>query len=217
MTEANDVRIERNDQLGGRHARPDAEIDLVRPHHPAQVQVQALARAPRGRTGKEVAHPGALRYTSVGASNVERQGASREAVERGADIFMLVRQAFDKELLEASVTIEHLAQNPEQRDQVNAARPAVHHRAKLGVRGVGFEASHEGGRMRSQDPEQRGNRVDDARDPAKRECRRAEPGDLAILVAAIRPHEMHGVCRRLLAVVGVVELVEARPKRLRNL
>ncbi len=217
MTEANDVRIEWNNQLGGRHARPDAEVDLVRPHHPAQVEVQAFARAPRGRTGKEVAHAGPARHPSVGAADVERQGASREAVERGADIFMLVRQAFDEELLDASVAIEHLAQNPEQRDQVNAARPPVHHRAKLGVRGVGFEASHEGGRMRSHDPEQRGDRVDDARDAAERQRRGAEPGDFAILVARIRPHEMHGIRRRLLAVVGVVQHVEARPKRLRSL
>jgi hypothetical protein len=39
----NHVRVEWNDQLGWRHARPDAEIERIATHHPTEEQVQALA------------------------------------------------------------------------------------------------------------------------------------------------------------------------------
>ena len=41
--DADHVRVERHDQLRRRHARPDAEIERVAPHHPAQEQIQPLA------------------------------------------------------------------------------------------------------------------------------------------------------------------------------
>ena len=53
--DANDVRVERHDQLRRRHARPDAEIERVAAHHPAQEQIQPLAGAARRRPRKEVA------------------------------------------------------------------------------------------------------------------------------------------------------------------
>jgi hypothetical protein len=39
------VRVERNDQLGWRHARPDAEIERIATHHPSKEQIQTLAAA----------------------------------------------------------------------------------------------------------------------------------------------------------------------------
>ncbi len=53
--DADHVRVERHDQLRRRHARPDAEIERVAAHHPAQKQVQPLARRPGRRARKEVA------------------------------------------------------------------------------------------------------------------------------------------------------------------
>ena len=40
----NHVRVERDDQPGRPHLRPESEIDRVAPDHPAQKQVEPLAR-----------------------------------------------------------------------------------------------------------------------------------------------------------------------------
>ena len=74
--EPDDVRVERHDQPRRRDARPDAEVDFVAPHHPAQEQVQPLAGAAGRRPRKEVAHAGPLRHAAVGAPEVERQRAA---------------------------------------------------------------------------------------------------------------------------------------------
>src|SRR5688572_23215593 len=37
--DANDVRVERHDELGRRHARPDAEVEPVATDHPTQEQI----------------------------------------------------------------------------------------------------------------------------------------------------------------------------------
>src|ERR1035437_7362990 len=52
----NHVRVERDDQLGGRYARPDAEIERVAPHHPSKKQVEALAAASRGGARGKITH-----------------------------------------------------------------------------------------------------------------------------------------------------------------
>ena len=84
--DANHVRVERHDQLRRRHARPDAEIERVAPHHPAQEQIQPLAAAARRRPRKEVADARPLRHAAVRGVQIERQRARRKAVERVRDI-----------------------------------------------------------------------------------------------------------------------------------
>src|SRR5436190_5169022 len=52
--DARDVRIERNDELPWRNARPHAAINAVLgPHHPSQIEIQALAGAPLGWAWEE--------------------------------------------------------------------------------------------------------------------------------------------------------------------
>jgi hypothetical protein len=43
--DADHVRVERDDERGGRDAGPDAEIQLVAPDHPSEKEVQPLAGA----------------------------------------------------------------------------------------------------------------------------------------------------------------------------
>ena len=46
-TDANHVRIERDDELRRRYARPHAEIERVPPDHPPQEQIHPFAAAAR--------------------------------------------------------------------------------------------------------------------------------------------------------------------------
>ena len=65
--DADHVRVERHDELRRRHARPDAEVERVAPHHPAQKQIQPLAGAAGRRARKEVADAGPPRHAAVRA------------------------------------------------------------------------------------------------------------------------------------------------------
>src|SRR4051794_39087031 len=95
-----DVRVERDDEFGGGHVRPRSEIDLVSADHPAEKKVQALARAPGRRTGKEITHAGTPRHASVRAPDVEGERPGGEAVERRADILVLVAVTLEKKALD---------------------------------------------------------------------------------------------------------------------
>ena len=75
-SDANDVRVERHDQLRGRHAGPHAEIERVAPNHPAKEQVQALAAGPGRRTWKEVADAAPAAHAA--ARPVRRVDVERE-------------------------------------------------------------------------------------------------------------------------------------------
>ena len=48
-----DVRVHRHQQRGGRHVAPEAEVRRLSSHHPAQEEVQALARSAGGRPGNK--------------------------------------------------------------------------------------------------------------------------------------------------------------------
>lgn len=203
------MRVERDDQLRLRHPRPDTEIDSVAAHHPAQEQIEPLAGTASRRTGKEVTDACALRHAPVRALDVEGEGARREAVESGPDIRIGSGQSFGEERLNGLVAFEHLPKNPEQRDQVDAAGPAVHHRSQFRRRVRRIELANERRRVRAHDPEERADRVEDARDASERKTRGAEGSDLAIVPARERPDEMNRVGRRLVAVVRVVQPFQA--------
>jgi hypothetical protein len=80
--DANDVGVERHDELGGRNPRPDAQVERVVSDHPSKKEIQALARAALRRAGKEVADAWALRDPAVCGAKVERHRARGKAVER---------------------------------------------------------------------------------------------------------------------------------------
>jgi len=94
--DANDVRIERNDQLGGRDPRPNAEIQRVVPNHPAEEEIEALASAAGRRLWKEIADTGPAWKSAVRRSEIERQGPPRKTVQRPFNVFGSVVVTFKK-------------------------------------------------------------------------------------------------------------------------
>ena len=174
----------------GAHRRPDAEIDCVAAHHPAQEQVQALAGAAGGRPRKEVADAGALRARgrrrarmSSASARCEKLSSAPPTSTSGSASPSAKNASSDPRLL------EHLPQDPQQRREIDAARPAVHHRPQLGVRRApartrGRTAAGRGPMMRNSGRD----RVEHAGHAAERERRGAEAGDLPIRRIAERPH-----------------------------
>lgn len=74
--DADDVRVERDDEPGGRHTRPDAKVERVASNHPAKKQIQTLAARSGGRTRKEVADAcPPLRSASVDGGQIEIERA----------------------------------------------------------------------------------------------------------------------------------------------
>src|SRR4051812_48116915 len=61
--DADDVRVERDDQLRGRHTGPHAEIERILAHHPAQKQIETLAAAARRWPWKKIADAGSAAHT----------------------------------------------------------------------------------------------------------------------------------------------------------
>ena len=70
------------------------------------------------------------------------------------------------------------------------------------------------GGPRPHDGKERVDRVEDARDPAKRQRRGAEAGNFPVTRISKGPDAVHGIARRLLAVVVAVEGVEGRGEEL---
>jgi len=120
------VRVERDNELGRRQAGPDTEVDCVPSHHPPEKQVEPFARAAGGGTGKEIGHPTPAGPVAVDLIEVERARPSRELVQRRTDIRRGGLVAVDEEPLNRPRFRDYPPQDPEQRDQVHAADPAVH-------------------------------------------------------------------------------------------
>src|SRR5262249_18592890 len=80
--DSDDVGVERHYEAGRRDTRPHAEIERVLAHHPAQEQIQTLARGPCRWTRKEIANARTPRHPAVGCPEIERQRTRRKAVER---------------------------------------------------------------------------------------------------------------------------------------
>ena len=119
--DADDVGVERHDELGRRHARPDAEIERVAAHHPAQEQVQPLARAARPTAAERSSRRRAARHAPVGRPQIERQRTRREAVERRARRPRRAgRRPRGRTPSIDPARVDHLLQDPQQRDEVGA-------------------------------------------------------------------------------------------------
>ena len=97
LADADDVRVERHDELSGPHLLPHTEIDLVLTHHPAQEQVEPLAGAARRWAREEVGDAGFRFLASVDLRHVECQRARREGLQRFADVNGIAGQSFSEE------------------------------------------------------------------------------------------------------------------------
>ena len=118
--------------------------------------------------------------------------------------------ALAEEALDRARLLEHLPQDPEQRDDVDAAGPAMDHRAQLRVRRLRVEAAGRNAPARGPSTRrQRLDRVEHARDAPERQRRRAEPDDLLVRRHGVAADNLDRIGRRIVAVVGLVELVPA--------
>jgi hypothetical protein len=145
---------------------------------------------------------------TVRAPHIERQRPFRETVECRADVLIRGVQPFEEESLDRTRAIQHLSQHPQQCDQIVATDPPVHHRPHGTRRSFRIETADEIGWARAQCGEENTNRIEDARDPAERQCRRTETGDLAVSGISKRPHLLDRIACGVLSVVIVIERIE---------
>ena len=106
---------------------------------------------------------------------------------------------------------QHVLQHAQERDDVLAARPAVHERRERPAVARRVEGAHERRRRRAHHAEHGVDRREDARDAAERQAGRDEPGDLAIRRVRIDAHLLDGILQRAAPVVVAVEPRRARP------
>ena len=74
-----DVRVDRDQERGRRHARPESEVRRLAPDHPAEEEVQALAGPAGGRPGEPVAVAVGERFRGKTAGEVPGEEALHEA------------------------------------------------------------------------------------------------------------------------------------------
>src|SRR5262249_40078782 len=189
-SQPNDVRIERNDEPGWGHECPYSKVDFVAANHPAQKQIQPLAGAPGRGTREEITDAWPLWHSAVSGTEVRLQRARRERVERGPDIRSRGIVARNEETLDGARFAKHPLQDDQQRNEIATSNPTVDHGIDRRSIARHVEAPHEARWMRAHNREERLDRVQDARDAAKRKCRGAEPGDLAVLRRRIAPDDV---------------------------
>ena len=187
-----------------------AGIDGVPPHHPAQEQVQPLARAAAGRPREEVAVAGTVGDgAAIGGSDVDGAGAGGERVERRSDVGRGRIVAGDEGALDRSVLAQHRLQHQQQRDEVGAADPAVHDRRQRARVAAGIEVADVARRMRAHHLDDASDRRHHAGDAPERQPRGDEADELAVGRIRRRPvHELDGIGRRILDVERLVLRVE---------
>ena len=211
--DADDVRVERHDQRRRRHARPDAEIERVAPHHPAQEQVQPLAGAAGRRPREEVAD--ARRAPErAGRRRAVRSSASarlRKAVERRADVARRRVVALEKEPLDRSrCDRSSAAAARAARPDPGRASSGGRCRANAGASRARIEPAHVRRPAVAHDREQPFDRLQHARHAAEGERRRAEADDLAIVRPLEPPDDLNRIGRRIRIVEARVQAVERR-------
>jgi len=187
------MRVERHDEFRRRHARPHTQVQCVVTNHPAQEQIQPLATGTCGRPRKEVADAGTLRHAAIGVSQIQRQRARREVVERAFDIVCSGVVAVQEEAFERPGAVDHLPHQPQQRDDVGRARPAMDDAAERRRVAAWIEATNVGGGLRADHGEHALDRLQDARHPAKRQRSGHESHHLAIVVSREAPDDLDGI------------------------
>jgi len=206
--DTNDVRVERHDELRGRDARPDAEIEGIVPHHPAQKQIQPLASGSRRGAREEVADARPPGDSTVRRLQIERERARRKAVERRLEIVSGRVVRFGEEAFDRSRTIDHLLHQPDERDEIGAAGPAMHDAGKRRPLACGIEPADVCRRPRTHDGEHALDRLQHAHHAAEGERRGNEADDLAIVGPLEPPHDLNGIGRGVRVVELGVEPIE---------
>jgi len=133
---------------------------------------------------------------------VHLERPNRKAVECLGDIGSGRVVAFEKESFDGAGTIDHLFDDPQQRDDVGSANPAMHEPGKRVLLADGIERANVGRRSIADNRHQPLDRLEHARHPAKRQRRRAEADHLAIVGTLVAADNLNRIGRR----IGVVEL-----------
>jgi len=202
------VRVERHDQFRRRDARPHPEIERVAAHHPSKEKIQPLAAGPCRGTGEEIADAGPLRHAAVRLAEIERERAPREAVERAADILRRPVVLSEKEVFDRSALIDHLPDDPQQRDDVGTARPAMDDGGEVGTLARRVEQRDELRRTRAHDRQHALDRLQDARHASERERSGDEPDDFALVAPLVSADDLNRIRRGIRIVVFGIEPVE---------
>jgi len=105
-------------------------------------------------------------------------------------------------LIDRSRAIGHLPHQPQERDDVAAARPAVDDAVERRGVAAGVEAAEIGGRLGTHHREDALDRLQHAQHAAEGERSRHETDDLAVVVLRVAPDDLNRVGRR----VGIVEV-----------
>src|SRR5439155_171149 len=178
-----DVGIERDHQAGRVHRPPEPEVDAVAPGHPAQVEVQALARAAVHRGGKEEPHAGAGRELPppVQAPMVEGQRARGERGEGRAHVGGVRSEAAGEEALHRARLLEHLPDEEEQAGHVAAVVEAVPEAGQPPRGRTRVEVAHGPRRPLAQRPERGSDAALDLDDVSVGQGGRQEADHLAVL------------------------------------
>jgi hypothetical protein len=203
------VRVERNDEPGWGHQCPRSKIDFVVPNHPTEEQIEAFARTAGGRPREEVTDTGAFRHSAVSRTEIHIEGASGKRVERRPHVRRRPIIACDEETLDGARFTKHPLKDEHQRNEIATANPPVDDRIDVRSIATRVEAPDEAGRVRAHGRQQRLDGVQDARDAAKRECRGAEPDNLAVVRRREAPDDMNRIGGRVDVIERSIQIVEA--------
>ena len=125
-----------------------------------------------------------------------------------ATVALLLVVALEEERLDRPGAIEHLPQQPQQRDDVALARPAMDDAVEGRGVAADVEAPQPLGRRRTDHREHALDRLEDAGDAAERKRAGDEADDLAVVVALEASDDLNRIGRRVGVVEVGVELVE---------
>jgi len=118
--------------------------------------------------------------------------------------------ASEKVSLDGSLLRQHAAHDPQERDQINTADPAVDQRAQWFAVSNGVKITDERGGVWAQHDEQRLYTIQHAGHTPERQGRSAERHHFLVLGLGVAPHDLHRVDCRLGVIERVVQLVERR-------
>src|SRR5215831_20269573 len=143
-----DVRVHGHEQRGGRDASPDAEVRRLATDHPAQVEVETLARSARRGQREPVLEAVGEPAARKDRGEILLEEALGEVLESRADVSVLGGVPLEEEGLEGTMTGEEPLGGETEGEHVALAIESIAEAAKEPRVLLEVEAPHEtGGRL----------------------------------------------------------------------